>query len=104
MLALLRNRNFALLWAGSLVSQMGDWALFVALPMYVYRLTGSTLATSGAFLAELVPALLLGTVAGVFVDRWDRRVIIIVANTLLAVGLLPLLAVHSSGLIWIVYV
>lgn len=103
MIGVLRNRNFALLWAGGLISQIGDWALFVALPMYVYRLTGSTLATSGAFLAEIVPSLLLGMVAGVFVDRWDRRRTVVAADILLAIGLLPLLAVRSSGLVWIVY-
>ena len=103
MLSVLRNRNFTLLWVGGLISQIGDWALFIGLPMYVFRLTGSTLATSGAFLSEIVPSLVLGTVAGVFVDRWDRRKTIIVANVFLTAGLLPLLAVRSSGDIWIVY-
>ena len=45
MFAALRLRNFALLWIGGLVSSIGDLVLFVALPFYVYALTGSTLAT-----------------------------------------------------------
>jgi MFS family permease len=103
MIALLRRRNFALLWTGGLISQMGDWALFIALPMYVYRLTGSPLATSGAFIAELIPSLLLGSMAGVFVDRWNRRHTALAANLLQAVVLLPLLVVHSADLVWVVY-
>ncbi len=103
MLATLRQRNFALLWAGGLISMLGDWMLFVGLPLFVYQLTGSTLATGGMFMARLLPSLLLGSVAGVFADRWDRRRLMIVANLLLALGLLPLLAVRSADRLWIVY-
>jgi MFS family permease len=104
MLATLRQRNFALLWFGGLISMTGDWVLFIALPIYVYTLTGSTLATSVMFIAEMVPNLLLGSVAGVFVDRWDRKRTMVVANLLLALGLLPLLAVRSAEQLWIVYI
>lgn len=104
MFTLLRNRNFTLLWLGGLISQVGDWALFVALPMYVYRLTGSALATSGAGIAEMLPALALSTVAGVFVDRWNRRNTIVFANLFLSLGLLPLLGVTIPSQVWIVYV
>ena len=53
-------------------------------------------------LSFLVPNILLGSVAGVFVDRWDRRRLMIVVNLLQAVSLLPLLLVGQLGL-WIVY-
>ncbi len=102
MLNLLRNRNFSLLWLGGLISLMGDWALVVALPFEVYQRTGSTLATAGILLASLLPAVLFGSAAGVFVDRWDRRRLMIVVNVALAIALLPLLAVDALG-IWIVY-
>lgn len=104
MIALLRQRNFALLWFGGLISMIGDWMLFVALPIYVYQLTGSTLATSATFVAGLLPRLLLGSIAGVFVDRWDRKRTMIVSNLLFALGLLPLLLVQSAEWLWIVYV
>ena len=45
MLAVLRRRDFALLWTGGLVSVAGDWVLNAALPFYVYEETGSTVAT-----------------------------------------------------------
>src|ERR671938_1768072 len=103
MLATLRRRDFALVWLAGLISMMGDWVLFVALPIYVYQLTGSALATSVMFASQMVPALLLGSVAGVFVDRWDRKRTMVVANLLLAFGLLPLFAVRSAEWLWLVY-
>ncbi len=73
MLAVLRQRDFRLLCLAGLVSSLGDWSLFIALPFYVYSLTGSALATGGTLIAESLPSILFGSVAGVFVDRWDRR-------------------------------
>jgi MFS family permease len=104
MFATLRQRNFSLLWFGGLISMTGDWVLFIALPIYVYTLTGSTLATSVMFIAQRIPSLLLGSVAGVFVDRWDRKRTMVIANLLMALGLLPLIAVRSVDQLWIVYV
>jgi MFS family permease len=103
MLRLLHRRDFALLWWAGLISLAGDWVLLIGLPLYIYRLTGSTLATGGMLMAEVLPALLLGSVAGVFVDRWDRRQTMVIANLLLALCLLPLLLVHARDQIWIVY-
>ena len=103
MLRLLRNRNFRLLWLGGLVSLMGDWALAVALPFEVYRRTNSTIATAGIVLAGLIPAFLFGSPAGVLVDRWDRRRLMIWTNVGMALALLPLLTIDLLG-IWIIYV
>jgi MFS family permease len=102
MLRILRQRNFGLLWTGGLISMIGDWILFVGLPFEIYRLTGSTLATGGMVLAALLPRIVLGSVAGVYVDRWDRRRLMIVVNVLLAVFLLPLLAIGAIGL-WVAF-
>ena len=102
MLQVLRQRNFALLWIAGLISMAGDWALIVGLPLEVYRRTGSTLATAGIVLATLIPSVVLGSVAGVYVDRWDRRRLMIAVNLLLAVTILPLLAVDTAG-IWVAF-
>jgi predicted MFS family arabinose efflux permease len=101
--SLLRRRDFGRLWASGLVSMTGDWVTFTGLPLVVYDLTGSTLATGGMLLAGIVPRIAFGSLAGVFVDRWDRRRILIGANLAHAVFLLPLLAVHSESELWIVY-
>lgn len=103
MFTLLRQRNFALLWLGGLISQTGDWLIQIGLPVYVYLLTGSVLATSLMLIVAFVPNIVLGSVAGVFVDRWDRRWTMLIANLLLAVGLLPILLVHDRGSLWILY-
>src|ERR687886_779951 len=104
MLTVLRQRNFALLWFGGLISIAGDWVLYIALPLYVYQLSGSTFATGAMFIAGIVPGLFISPIAGVFVDRWDRKRTLIVTNLLSALSLLPLLAVHSAEAVWIVYV
>jgi MFS family permease len=102
MFQVLRQRNYALLWFGGFVSNVGDFVLFVGLPYEVYRLTGSTLATAGMVLSGLIPRILVGSIAGVYVDRWDRRRLMIGVNLLQAVSILPLLLVPQLGL-WVVY-
>lgn len=104
MLALLGQRNFILLWFAGFISLIGDWMLLVGLPIYVYTLTHSTLATSITFMSGILPQLVLGSVAGVFVDRWNRKRIMVVTNLLLALSLLPLLLFRSIEQLWIVYV
>lgn len=103
MFNVLHQRNFTLLWFGQLISLIGDWVLFVALPFYVYELTGSALATGAMFIAQLLPRLLLGSVAGVFVDRWDRKRLMIIADVLRGLVLLLLLFVRSPEWLWLVY-
>jgi len=101
MLSTLCHRDFALLWFGGLLSNLGSWSTFVAVPLLVYSETGSALATTMVFTVTVVP-LLLSSIAGVFVDRWDRRRTLIVANIILAALTMPLL-VARSGHVWIIY-
>jgi predicted MFS family arabinose efflux permease len=96
--------DLRLLLGAGLVSMSGDWLLAVGLAYSVYALTGSTLASAAALLSAFVPQVLVGSVAGVFVDRWDRKRTMVVTNLLLAVGLLPLLLVGGADRIWLVYV
>jgi MFS family permease len=102
-LAVLRRRDFGLLWLAGLVSVAGDWVLMTALPYVVYDRTGSVLATAGMVAAELAPSILLSSFAGVFVDRWDRRRLLVVTNLLQALTVSALLLV-DGGSLWVVYV
>lgn len=97
-----RNRSFGLLWASQVLSNGGNWLLEVAVPVYVFHLTGSARDTGLTVVAEILPLLVLGPVGGVFADRWPRRRVVTGANLLSAgaVSLLPL-AVHPSQL-WLV--
>jgi predicted MFS family arabinose efflux permease len=102
MLRILRQPNFARLWFGGLISMTGDWILIVGLPVEIFLRTGSTLATAGMAVAFLVPSILLGSVTGVFVDRWNRQRLMVTIDLILALAVLPLLAVDALG-IWIAY-
>jgi len=103
MIATLCQRNFALLWFAGLISMIGDWVLFIALPIYTYNLTRSSLATGIMFMAGTLPRILLGSIAGVFVDRWDRQRTMVIADVSRALLLLLLLLVRSPESIWIIY-
>ena len=103
MLATLRKRTFTLLWVGQLISVFGDWMLLIALPFYIFDLTGSALATGAMFIAQTVPRVLLGSVAGVFVDRWDRKRTMIAADLSRGAIILALLSVHSASWLWLIY-
>ncbi len=80
-LALMRNRNFSLLWTGQLISFFGDRLHQVALGVLV--LQRATLLDVGlVFAATAVPSVFLGPLAGALVDRWNRRVTMIVCDLL----------------------
>jgi Na+/melibiose symporter-like transporter len=100
---LARYRDLRLVLGAGLVSQSGDWILLIGLLYRVYAMTGSTVASALTMLSSFLPQVVLGPVAGVFADRWNRKLTMIAADLLLAAGLLPLLAVRGSGQVWIVF-
>jgi len=103
MLATLKHKNFALLWAGGLISMIGNWMLIAALPFHVYTLTGSALAASGILMAMVAPGIFFGSIAGIFVDRWDRKKIMVITSALQGMTILGLLLVRSVEWIWVIY-
>ena len=76
----LLNRNLALLASGQAISRIGDYMYSATLPVWVLMLTSSVAAVSGVSVAQYLPAFLIGPLAGIFVDRWNRRHTIIIAN------------------------
>ncbi|MEU4803730.1 MFS transporter [Actinosynnema sp. NPDC023587] len=104
MLDVLRVKDFRLLWVGRAASQLGTWLLVVAVPAHVLELTGSVVAAGFTMAAEFLAPLLLGPVAGVVVDRWDRRRVMVCADLLGAVAISALLFVDGPDDIWLVYV
>lgn len=90
-----------LVWWAGLVSGIGNYMLFVALPVYVYSETGSILATGISVVANALPSILVGQIAGVLVDRWNHRRTMLFANlTLVPVTLLFLGVVNAPW--WLV--
>lgn len=105
-LAVFRSRDFSLLWFGGLASYTGMWAMLIALPLYVFQQTGSTFAAGAIATAQFAPRLFT-SVAGVLVDRWDRRRTLVAANVAMAALTLPLAIPAAAGApsstLWIVY-
>lgn len=97
------HRDLRLALSAGLISMSGDWILLIGLLYQVYAMTGSTVASGFTMLSAGVPQVLLGPVAGTLADRWDRKKTMVHADLLLAAGLVPLLAVHGRGDVWIVY-
>jgi MFS family permease len=96
------NGAYQRLCAAVTVSEIGDWLLFIALPLYVLRVSGSALATSTVFLAELIPAVVIGTVCGPLIDRWNPGRLLASLTGLQAFVVLPLLWV-GPGSLWLIY-
>ncbi len=80
----LRNRPFLLLWLSQLATQVGGNMVVYGLTVIVYDATQSSAVVSLLLLTFLVPAVLLSAVAGVYVDRFDRRIILVLTNVLRA--------------------
>lgn len=104
MLSLLRQRNYALLWSGGLISGTGTAMLVAALPYYVYATSHSVTASGTALFSEILPGVLFNTVGGVFADRLPRKMAMAAGNGGRGVLILPLFAVHGPSTLWIVYV
>ncbi len=82
--AVFRNRSFAWMWSGQLVSTIGTALTSLAASIYVYRVTGSAASVGLMLMATAAPSLVVGLIAGVFVDRFDRRRIMIAADLIRA--------------------
>lgn len=95
-------RDFRLFWGANLVSGLGSWLLVVAAPVHVLTATGSLLATGLVVAAEYLPFLLLGPLAGVLVDRVDRRLLLIGTDMARAGAVALMFAADEAP--WIVHV
>ncbi|GER85681.1 MAG: MFS transporter [Thermogemmatispora sp.] len=89
---LLRNRNFLFLTGGQIISYLGDFIYSTTLQIWAYTLVPNAASVSGIWAAQYLPYVLVGPIAGVFVDRWNRRRIMIVSDLLRCfIALWPLL-------------
>src|SRR5512134_110819 len=104
MLSIFRNRAFRNLWLGQLVSSMGSSLTALAASILVYRLTGSALSVGLMLIATSGPTVLIGLVAGVFVDRFDRKRILLVSDLLraLLIFLIPFLIQLNSNWLYVI--
>ena len=85
-----RSRSYFPLWLGQLVSNFGDTLHYIALVVLVFQLTSQGLAVAGVVAAEVIPVLLLGPIAGVIIDRFSRKSVLIGADVFRAILALSL--------------
>ena len=93
----LRHRDFRLFFVGQGVSQIGSWLQIIATSWLVYRLSESTLMLGLAAFAIQIPFLVLAPIAGVFVDRLDRRRLLLTTNTIAALQATVMFALVAAG-------
>ncbi len=93
----LRIPDFRRLWAAQGISDVGDGLTLLTLMLLVNQLTGSTLALAALAIVLAIPPLTIGLVAGTYADRWDRRRIMLVSDTLRAVVVLGFVLFDSAA-------
>ncbi len=98
-------RPFFVIWSGQAVSLLGSQLVQFAIVWWLTRTTGSPIALTMASLAALLPQIVLGPFAGALVDRWNRRIILIAADTGIALAtlLLAFLFWRNLASVWMIY-
>jgi len=96
---LARDARFSAFWLGQTISLFGDRLHQVALGVLVLNVTGSALATGLVFLAATLPNLLLGPIAGTFVDRWDHKRVMIASDLIRAALVLAIPVVAARDIV-----
>lgn len=102
--AVLQNKNFLALWVGQIFSQVADRIIFVVfISLIVQHFGPGDRYSSFLYIAFTIPAILLTAIAGVFVDRWPRRAVLVTTNLMRAVivAFIPWAASVSGG--WAIY-
>ena len=104
MFSIFRNRAFTNIWLAQLISSMGSALTTLAASVLVYRVTGSTLSVGLMLMATAGPTILIGLFAGVFVDRYDRKLIMLASDLLRAIliFLIPFLIPFSLNWLYII--
>ena len=86
-----------IIWFGEFVSSIGSGLTAFALAVYVFQMTGTATSVSLVILFSFLPSILLSPVAGVLADRFDRRLMMIIGDSLSALGLLFILLIMATG-------
>lgn len=100
------NRDFALLYTGQFVSFIGAMITSVVLPYQIYSISKSTLMVGLLSLAQLLPLLITALLGGVLADRYNRRKLVMISESLLMLGCIALIinAYQSNPSIAIIFV
>ena len=97
------NRNFQWLWAGQIISLLGDWFNLIASAALLAKLTDSGLAIGSLFVVRMLAPFIITPFAGVFADRYNRKHILIATDLIRGVTVLGFLLVRDPGDVWLLY-
>jgi MFS family permease len=97
------NRGYRRFWLSGVISQAGDWFNYIGIFVLLNQLTGSGQAVSWFLIAKFIPTTLLGPMAGVIADRFNRKTILISCDLLRAGVVLAYLLVHDAQHVWLIY-
>ena len=97
------NRNYRCTWLGQVVSEIGDYFNNIAVFSLVMQTTGSGLVVSGVMLSRAIPAVVAGPIAGVVLDRFDRKKIMIASDLIRTVVALAFVATVHQPRPWMLY-
>ena len=94
---IIKNKNFVFLWIGHFISHSGDSIYAIALPWMILEMTGSKTLTGLVSMSAYLPALIFGLYAGVIVDYYNRKRVMIVSDILraLLVAVIPLSIIYG---------
>ncbi|MFR1709096.1 MAG: MFS transporter [Clostridium sp.] len=100
------NKNFFLLWQGQLVSMLGDILYMMALDFWILDITGSTGLMGLLSALTMLPRIVLGPFAGVFVDKWNRRNIIVLTDFIrgVVVTFVGIAGIFGFIQVWMVFI
>ena len=98
-----QNRNYRYTWMGQVVSEIGDYFNNIAVFALVMEKSGSGLVVSGVMLSRAIPAVLAGPIAGVLLDRFDRKRIMIASDLIRAVVALAFVLTIDQPRPWLLY-
>jgi len=97
------NRPFRHLWYGQVVSELGDWLNSIAIYTLVLKLSGTGTAIASVMMAKLLPIFFVSPLAGVLIDRMDRKTIMVTSDVLRFVVVLGFLWVEDANDLWLLY-
>lgn len=101
---LLTNSNFRWLWAGQVVSLLGDWFNIIASAILIHNLTESGLALGVLFTIRMLAPFFVAPLAGICADRFNRKHILIITDIIRGLLLFGFLFVKTEKDIWLLYV
>ena len=99
-----RTLTFSWLWAGQLVSLLGDWFNIIASAILIHKITGSGLAVGVLFTIRMLAPFFVAPLAGIFADRYNRKNILIYTDIIRGIILIGYLFVKDKDDIWLLYI